>query len=250
MTRTGKDIGSLTMSIDCEHRSANLAQQRAVRSLVSHLLKLSQKHRVPATWSTSSPRRSWFHDQLPTSIGYELAVRAGKDWNSRSQFARRLRETCNTSQAEGVSIHSLIADGPNLSLYADLLAKRQITTVSDHQSMCAGTLVQPSPLRFGLVHLGVSHKLPKPRKWFGDRTLALAKRGIRQASRKRGLCHIAIDCDKLAGLSSEIALEGVFELAAQLQSDDQLSILTLHEVACRCAHRDSQRPARSILRAA
>jgi hypothetical protein len=183
-------------------------------------------------------------DAIGEIPGHELAVLADPAWTTRGRLVRGLRERCRRARAAGVSISSLAGPSPLWGTCGDALVSQRISCIRSERRgrLPAGGTEQ---LRFGLTDIP-GYRLPAPSRWWGDRS-----RGLRRAMRHRLVCHLIIDCPRLAARGGHAARIGALvRRMAHCAAAGALLPVTMSEAARRLSPPQRGSALRSILHAA
>jgi len=248
----------LTISIDLETGSSPIGAHSSLNEITIHLLDILSKHQLPATWATGLPATSTSAQVVSRFAGHEIALQGDASWVGRAagrqRFGRELAIRTERARSAGLSLSTLVLDGPELDDQCDLAIKHGVTAVR-HATLAGKSprRWRASTLRFGLWSFPVSCSLPGSSRWLpGGGGARSARKQLDSAIAERGLFQLAIDASRLEsrGAPALRVLQRVLQHIAIRREQGSLEVTTIQAAAGQLSGQLQGRPSQSILRAA
>jgi hypothetical protein len=252
--------GMLILSVDLELEIDHSDQVREERldAVRSHLVRLAEQHRVPATWAVADPYLSAATDQvLRSGVGHELAVLGDRTWigpgYGRGRIARELDRRFTRARKVGIPVITLALRNVGPASILEILQEHRVSAVrgpavdSSAQARLNGT----AAIRFGAWQSPTAWRVPLRPRWWHSSAWAI-RREIRRTIHRGSTLHLAIDGPRLVDWGSDAlrVIESVVQFAAARRDAGLLRIATLGQLAQEALRERAAVSTRSILRPA
>lgn len=249
-------ILSVDLELEIDH-SDQLREERldAVRT---HLVRLTEQHRVPATWAVADPLLSAATEQvLRGSVGHELAVLGDRTWigpgYGRGRIARELDRRFTRARKVGIPVRTLALRNVEPASILEILHKHHVSAVRGPavDSAAEARRLGMLPIRFGVWQAPTAWRLPLRPRWWLSGAWAICHE-IRRTIQRGSTLHLAIDGPRLVdwGADAFSVIESVVQFAAARRDAGLLRIATQGQLAEEALRDRAAISTRSILRPA